>query len=166
MLLNGLNSNLNFFALNSREINHNLRSRVNITFKQLLLTYACIAVLLGVFCSKIYITSQIYYTSREISGLKNHLALLEVENTQLHAALQNARLEAAAKTETQTAKPAAKPATPAPNSNLKQNAAQKPATQTAKPAQKPAAKPAAAQKKPATKPAPKPAKPAPKSTQK
>ncbi len=61
---------------------------MNLTLKNLLSIYVLVIILVAVFGSKIYITSQIYYTSLQINSLKNRLNLLIAENKQFHAMLQ------------------------------------------------------------------------------
>lgn len=62
---------------------------MNITFKNLFSIYAITLFFLVASGVKIFVASEIYYISRDIGGLKNHLNLLEVENRQLQANLQN-----------------------------------------------------------------------------
>ncbi len=65
----------------------------NITFKNLIYTYVVIFLVLLVVLPKIYISNQIYYTSREINSLYHKYTALKEENEALKRKLDGIRYQ-------------------------------------------------------------------------
>ncbi len=65
----------------------------NLGKNQLLFAALCIAFAVLVFVPKIYITSNIYYLSRDIASLRTQESVLSEENKELNKKLENMRFQ-------------------------------------------------------------------------
>ncbi len=60
----------------------------NISFKTLLWVYLALLCILSIFLLKVYISNEIYYTSKEITALYHKYTALKEENTRLRMELE------------------------------------------------------------------------------
>lgn len=63
----------------------------NLNFRNLFLAYLFVFLILAITLPKIYISNEIYYTSRHISELRNQLSVLYEENKELKNKLEKIR---------------------------------------------------------------------------
>ncbi|ANE35616.1 hypothetical protein CIG11343_0548 [Campylobacter iguaniorum] len=68
-----------------------LKKEHNLSFQHLLTAYLMILLILAVTLPKIYISNEIYYTSRDIAELRNKLNVLLEENKELNSKLEKIR---------------------------------------------------------------------------
>ncbi|ABK82399.1 hypothetical protein Q4Y15_001381 [Campylobacter fetus] len=68
-----------------------LKKEHNLNFQSLMAAYFMLLLILCVTIPKIYISNEIYYTSRDIAELKNKLNVLLEENKVLKAKLEKIR---------------------------------------------------------------------------
>ncbi len=72
---------------------HATKEEKNLGFNQLLFAALCLLFVLLVFVPKIYITSNIYYLSRDIASLRTQEGVLSEENKELSKRLENMRFK-------------------------------------------------------------------------
>ena len=72
---------------------HATKDEKNLGKNQLLFAALCIAFAVLVFVPKIYITSNIYYLSRDIASLRTQESVLSEENKELNKKLENMRFQ-------------------------------------------------------------------------
>ncbi len=72
---------------------HATKAERNLGVNQLLFAALCVAIALLVFAPKIYITSNIYYLSRDIASLRTQESVLSEENKELSRQLENMRFK-------------------------------------------------------------------------
>ena len=72
---------------------HATKAQKNLGVNQLLFAALCVAIALLVFAPKIYITSNIYYLSRDIASLRTQESVLSEENKELSRQLENMRFK-------------------------------------------------------------------------
>lgn len=68
-----------------------LKKEQNLNFKNLLIALLIMFLLLSITLPKIYISNEIYYTSRSIAELRNQLNVLLEENKALKSKLEKIR---------------------------------------------------------------------------
>ena len=75
------------------EYDQALHSATNISFKNLLFVYGAILLFLAIVLPKIYISNQIYYSSKNINGKYHKLTALKEENAHLKRELELIRYQ-------------------------------------------------------------------------
>ncbi len=66
-------------------------SAVKTPFRTLMAAYIIVLIILAVTIPKIYISNEIYYTSRDIAKLRGELGVLKEENRELKSKLEKIR---------------------------------------------------------------------------
>jgi len=75
------------------EYDEELKKVKNITFKNLLLVYLLIVMVLGLLLPKIYVSNEIYYMSKNINEMYHTYTALKEENTHLKTELERLRYQ-------------------------------------------------------------------------
>lgn len=91
--------NSEYFALDSEkdilleEIDAEVRRVKNISFKNLIFVFMTLFFVLSLILPKIYISNQIYYTSKNINGMYHTYTALKEENAHLQRELELIRFQ-------------------------------------------------------------------------